>query len=148
MATRWPAVRARLVELLPTLPGWSTVSVYDGPTVTGEVPWEFATVGYVTDEDAAGSFEHERSGDGFRVEERGFVRCELVVASGDTDLAAVRARAFELIDALEQEIRRDRTLGVLSREGTARLVVDVIPVQNQAGAAQRLAFSVDYFTCD
>lgn len=148
MATRWPAVRARLVELLPTLPGWADVSVYDGPTVTGEAPEEYATVGYVADEDAAGSFEHERAGDGFRVEERGFVRCELVVLTGSADLPTVRDRAFALIDALEQEIRRDRTLGVLSAEGTARLVVDVVPVQNSAGAAQRLVFSLDYFTCD
>jgi hypothetical protein len=145
MATQWPVVHARLVALLPTLAGWPQF-VYDGPPVTGDVPTSYATVGYVLNEVSAGSFSQTRSGDGFRVEETGGIRCELVTSTGDTDLATVRAQAFALMDVLEQAIRADQTLGVMAPASTAALTVDVVPSQSTAGAVQRLPFTLDYFT--
>lgn len=145
MATQWPRVHARLVALLPTLPGWGGVQVFDGQPVTGDTPLDFATVGHVSDEPSAGTFSHERAGNGFQVEETGAVRCELVSWVGNTDLPSVRVRAFALIDALEVAIRTDQTLGILPPASTSSLEVDVQPIQSTSGAQQRLAFSVRYF---
>lgn len=146
MGTQWPVVHARLVALLPSLTGWSGVPVYDGPPVTGDAPTDYCTVGFALNEDSAGNFEHERSGNGFQVQESGGVRCELVVTTGDTDLPTVRARAFTLMDAVEETIRADQTLGVLSPASTTALTVDVVPAQSTSGAQQRLVFTVGYFT--
>lgn len=145
MATQWPIVHARLTQILPTLTGWDGVEVFDGPAVTGDAPTSYVTVGYAQDEDSAGSFTKERAPliDGLD-EETGAVRCELVVWSGDADLGPVRAHAFDLIDALDAVVSADQTLGVLMPSSTARVVVDVLPVQNQSGVVQRLPFSVEY----
>jgi hypothetical protein len=52
-----PLVIDATLALLPTLPGWSTVSVYDGPQVVGDTPREYVTVGFVEGEDFGGTFE-------------------------------------------------------------------------------------------
>ena len=146
MAAQWPRVQAALASLLPGLPGWPS-QVYDGPPVTGEAPLAYATVGYAFPEDSGGSYETETAGNGFQVVERGFIRCEVVAATGDADLPAVRARAFALMDSLDQSIRDDRTLGgVLSPDSTCTLSVDVVPVQSDRGAVQRIPFSLNYQT--
>jgi len=145
VATQWPVVHARLVALLPALAGWSAVQVFDGPPITGDTPNDYATVGYALAEESAGTFSHERSGGGYQVEETGTVRCELVSLSGQTDLTDVRARAFALMDALEESIRSDQTLGVMPQGSTAALEVDVVPIQTDRGAQQRLPFTVRYF---
>jgi len=54
--TAWPVIVARLLELLPTLDGWAGVEVYDGPPVTRDAPADYCTVGFVLDEDVAGSY--------------------------------------------------------------------------------------------
>jgi hypothetical protein len=145
MATQWPVVHARLVALLPTLAGWPQF-VYDGPPVTGDAPFAYATVGYALNRDGAGSFSQTRAGNGFQVEESGSVQCELVTLTGDADLASMRVQGFALIDVLDASLRADQTLGVLAPASTCSLSVDVIPEQSTAGAVQRLAFSIDYFT--
>lgn len=145
MATQWPVVYARLLTLLPALPGWAEVDVRDGPGVDAQV-LDYCTVGHAYEERSAGTFSHERHGNGFQVEETGSIRCELVTSSGDTDPQAVRVSAFALIDELEEAIRADQTLGVLSKGSTTALVVDVAPRQSRAGASQRLPFTVNYFT--
>jgi hypothetical protein len=145
MATQWPVLKARLVELLPTLAGWPT-SVYDGPPVTGDNPTTYATVGYQFGQDEAGSFRHERHGNGFQVVETGDVRGELVCRSGDSTTQAVEVEAFGLLDALDAAIRADQTLGVLPVASTTNLSVSVAPEANQSGAVVRLRFSLEYET--
>lgn len=147
MATQWLTVHDRLLTLLPTLQGWGGVTVFSGRAVTGDAPTAYVTVGYAQLEDSGGEFSHEPHSAGWGTNEAGSVRCELVCESGDpADIATLRTRAFDLIDALEVEIRRDQTLGVLRPGSTTRLVVDVVPVQDSTGAQQRLAFSVEYLT--
>lgn len=148
MGTRWEDVHDALAALASGLPGWSGVKVYAGPQVTGEAPADYLTVGYVMDEVGSGSFTHERfAGSGFDVEETGTVRCELVVTSGGTGITALRRRAFTLLEALDEAVRDDQSLGgVLSPGSTATVTVDVISTQTQAGAGVRTPFSVDYFT--
>lgn len=145
MASQWPLVHARLVAIVQGLSPAPEVT-YDGPPVTGDAPSTYATVGYVYGEDSAGDFSTDTT-NAYQIAETGTVRGELVATSGATDIAAVRAQAFAMADALEVAIRQDRTLGkVLSPAGTATLRVDVVPAQTTSGATQRLPFTVDYFT--
>ena len=145
MATQWPLVVARLLALLPTLSGWSAVTVIDGPLVSADVPTDYVTVGYV-DNDQAGTYITAQSPDGFRYVETGTVRSQLNCVTGDSDLAGMRARVFALMDAVEGAVRADRRLGVLSPEGTSELDVDVLSLQNAAGTAQQLTFTLHYQT--
>ncbi len=150
MAAAWPRLLDRLVVLLPTLPGWSGVVVYDGEPVTSEYPPEYVTVGFAPGEDFGGSYEQTRNGDGGwqgALEESGTIRSELVVWSGDSDqLPAHRARAFALVDAWEAEVSRDERLGVLGPSSTSSLAVDVQPAQTGDGSAQRLIVTLSYFS--
>ncbi|GAC1374656.1 MAG: hypothetical protein NVSMB4_02320 [Acidimicrobiales bacterium] len=145
MSAQWPKVVNRLLTLLPTLPGWSGVTLFDGPPVTGDNPNLFATIGYVKD-DQAGNYTSTQHDDGFNRHETGEVKCELVVNSGDPGLSGVRAQAFALMDALDASLRSDRRMGVLSPEGTSTLVVDVLSITDPAGTAQALTFAVHYTT--
>lgn len=147
MSTQWPLVAARLVQLLPTLPGWSTVTVFDGAPTANTLPTDFASVGYV-DNDQAGSYQSIQDPDGCQRQETGVVRCQVACSQGAAaGLAAVRARVFALVDALDVYIRSNRTLGgVLSPQGTSDLVVDVLSVQDENGTAMALVFSLHYFT--
>jgi len=145
MATQWPAVKRAIVDLLPTLTGWPSADLtFDGPPVAGDSS-SYVTVGYVDGEDSAGSFTTDTT-NGYRIEETGSVVGELVAWAGDTDLPARQAEAFAAMDAFEVALRADRTLGVLSPDGTARLSVDVLPAQTNAGAVQRLRFTIEYLT--
>lgn len=145
MAAQWPVVVARLLALLPTLPGWSTVTVIDGPLVSADVPDDYVTVGYV-DNDQGGSYTQVQDPNGFQWQETGTVRCQLSCVTGDADLPAVRVRAFALIDAVEAAVRADRRLGVLSPSGTSELDVDVLSLSNANGTAQQLTFTLHYTT--
>ena len=144
--TAWPQVVDRLVTLLPTLPGWLGVTVYDGPPVTQDAPANYVTVGYVVGEDMAGDYEQtDTAGD--LTEESGTVRSEIVCTTGNVDLPSVRARAFQLADAWRAEIRRDGTLGgVLTLGGSSSLAVDVQPAQTTAGSVQRLTVTLSYMS--
>lgn len=123
------------------------MSIYDGPPVTGDAPEKYMTVGYVVGEDFAGSYEQTRNGD-FQglLEESGTVRSELVCLTGDVDLVSMRAQAFALVDALEAEVSRDETLGVLSPATSSSLAVDVQPLQTTNGAEIRLVVTLSYLT--
>jgi len=144
--TAWPQVVDRLVTLLPALPGWLGVTVYDGPPVTQDAPADYVTVGYVVGEDMAGDYEQTTAGLGGMLEESGTVRSELVCTTGNNALPAMRARAFALVDAWQAEISRDQTLGgVLGASGTSSLTVDVQPSANTDGSTQRLTVTLSYF---
>lgn len=147
MAAAWPLVKRRLVAHLPSLAGWADVEVFDGPPVTGDVPTDFVTVGFVLGEDFAGSYEQTRNGENSwqgALEEVGTIRSELVCATGEVDLADVESRAFALVDAWEAWVSADETLGVLGPSSTASLAVDVQPAQTTGGAVQRLTVTLSY----
>lgn len=144
MSAAWPVLVDRLVALLPGLPGWSGVQVFDGPPVTGDAPPSYVTVGFVVGEDIGGSYEQVR-GVGNLLEESGQIRSEVVCTTGEVDLPAMRARAFALVDAWEAEIARDQTLGVLAPSSTSSLAVDVQPLQTDRGTTQRLTATLVYF---
>lgn len=146
MATQWPLVAQHLVDLLPSLPGWDQVSVFDGPPITGDDPSNYCTVGYVED-DQAGTYTQVQDPDGFSRQEAGDVRSQLVCRTGDDDLTGMRTLLFGLLDALDDHIRSDRRLdNVLSPQGTSELVVDVLSVQTETGTAQTAVIALHYTT--
>lgn len=146
MAAQWPRVTARLVALLPTLPGWAQIKVYDGAALDSQTA-SFCTVAHASDGITAhvGNYTVTTADDGFRRIEQGTVACSLTSTADLGALAPSRLAVFALIDALDDAIRADRTLGVLSREGTTDLTVDVASMQ-VVGNAQVLTFNVDYYT--
>lgn len=147
MSAAWPQVVNRLTTVLPTLPGWSGVPVYDGPPVTADAPPTYVTVGFVLGEDFGGSYEQTRNGDGGwqgALVEAGTVRCEVVSATGNVDLPAVRTKTFALVDSWEEWVSADETLGVLGASSVSSLAVDVVPAQTTAGSSQRLAVTLTY----
>lgn len=147
MSSQWPLVAARLYALLPTLPHWADVEVWDGAAFDVSKA-TFATVGHATDgvQTAAGTFTKTQASDGYRVIEQGSVACQITCTDDELDQAALRTLIFGLFDDIEAAIRTDRTLGVLSDEGTTDLTVDITSMQTIPGAATTVAFTVDYYT--
>lgn len=140
----WPIVQARLVTLLPTLPAFAGVTIYDGPAVDDGASKSYATIGHVESGDVGGSYSQPDSTVDTMRQELGEVLCELVAWTGDVDLPTVRAKAFSLADALDATIRADQTLGVLPTSSTTSLSVDVLPRQDHIGSEQRLLLTVHY----
>lgn len=142
MRTIWGDVVDRALVLLPTLPGWSDVTVYDGPVSDKAFPKDFVTVGFVDGEDVSGSFEPTPMlGD--IEEEVGSLRSELVCQTGDNDLSGMRRRAFGFVNALKAELVRDPTFGVPDVLSMS-LSADMLPVQNGEGSAVRVALILSY----
>lgn len=144
---QWPRVTAKLLAVLPTLDGWDAVEVIDGPPPGGgPASAIYATVGSVSD-DNVGTFSTTQVNDGFQRGETGIVVSRLVCASGGNSLSPLRDRAFGLIDALDEWVRDNRTLGgVLSPEGTSDMTADVESIGNKNGIAVSLIFTLSYFT--
>lgn len=143
MAVAWPLVRARLAEALPAVLG-SSVTVYDGPVITGDNPAAYLTVAHQpsTDDDSAGGYTQTHTGPGgFLAEETGTVLLEAAAVTGDP----VVPDAFTLADAVHSWVQADQTLGVLSQGSTSSVSVEVLQ-QNAAGAVQRLLLTLTYFT--
>jgi hypothetical protein len=136
-----PLVIDATLTLLPTLPGWSTVSVYDGPQVVGDTPREYVTVGFVEGEDFGGTFE-PIAGLGDVLEEAGSLRSEVVCWTGDVDFPGMRARAFALFNAWNAAVQDDVSLGGVVT--AAALTGEVVPVQNKDGSAVRLVVTLSY----
>ncbi|GAC1375211.1 MAG: hypothetical protein NVSMB4_03250 [Acidimicrobiales bacterium] len=145
MASQWPLVVSRMVTLLKGLPAWSNVAVYDGPPVTGDIPNQWCTVGYVED-DKAGNYVGTQHDDGFSRHETGEVRCQLACNTGDDDLPGMRTQLFGLLDAVDAAVRADRRLGVLSPEGTSTFSVEVESFKSAHGTAQVAVFALHYTT--
>lgn len=152
----WPVVQQRLVNLLPTLPGWTGVVVHDGQPRRDRNAKESISVGWSTYGPQggtrgsglgdSGSFSATEETVTSMWAENGSVLCELVVWGGDESAASTyRARAFDLLDALEESIRTDERLGVLPPSSTTSLGAEVISGQDKSGATTRLIVSVDYF---
>lgn len=147
MATQWPNVVTRLVALLPTLPSWGGVQVFRGAAydVTAAT---FCTVAHATDGTltAAGSYTTTQAADGYRYVEQGSVACQLVCTDDGPDLDELDALMFGLVDELDQAIRADRTLAVLSQDGFFDMSVNVQTAQAIPGAVAALAFTPTYYT--
>jgi len=142
VAVLWPIVRDRLVEILPTLPGFTSVTVYDGPVTSGDTPGTYVTVGWqpVTEEVSAGSFTQLEGPDGFSVTEDGAVLMEFAAVTGDSTVPD----AFAMYGALATWLQANPRLGILVPGSLASLQVEVAEAQNTSGAVQRLLVALLY----
>lgn len=145
MAAQWPHIRARLVVLLPTLPGWNGIKVYPGRVPTGSPPVKYATVGW-TSADESGSYNSTQDPNGFQWQEAGIVHGEIVCSSGSKDQSITEAQIQAALDGLDAAVRADRRLGVLSPAGTSSFTVTLAPVLNNQGSAYLARFFLDYLT--
>lgn len=139
--TVWPQVVDALLSLLPGLPGWDQVKVYDGLPLTGDTPRTFVTVGYSTGEDMSGNAE-DTNGLGDIGQESGVVRSDLVCWSGSGTVTPLRAQAFGLYDAWRDAVRADPSLGLPAVNAT--LAVDAEPEQTASGPLFRLTVTLSY----
>lgn len=147
MSAAWPQIAGWLVTTLPTLSGWSTVTVYDGEPDTGDSPTDYATVGWTASGDTAGEFTEVTSEDGLFVAEQGHVFLDIVCQTGDTDLASVRTRCFGLLEPLRALVKADATLGgLLSANGDVSITGQPLNIKNQAGVAQAIVVTFGYST--
>ena len=147
MGSAWPPVVTAMVGILPTLPGWSGVQVFDGPPNTEQEFGSYITVGHQVGSDTGGSFTQDYADDGIFWQEAGDVVCRLVVQTGDNDLPTVRTNLFALLDPLQQHLQADRWLGgVLSADGWSNLTVDPLVVEDSSGTAMSLLITLHYYT--
>ena len=144
---RWPDVYTALLRLLPTLPGFTGVQVYDGQFVGNDFPIDYVTVGFQSD-DGAGSFIQQPDPSCFATTEVGDIKCLMSSNSGDTDPGADRNRVFAMFTALQTEVTRDQTLrGALTGANyLVTLSAQVVALENTQGAASSLLVSVAYQT--
>jgi hypothetical protein len=140
----WPVVAQRLVDLLPTLPGWADVKVFDGSPATEARPTKYVLVGAREDDETAGSFTQEPSpvGNTF-FDETGSVASYLVCQTGSSTLRAVRDEAFTLAGALQQHLRTEPLLAVLPTGSTTSLEIEVQSRQ-RGGSGQALLLTLSY----
>jgi hypothetical protein len=147
MSAQWPRVAGRLFALLPTLPHWAGVQLFNDAAYDVSAA-TYATVGHATDGTTTtrGHYTKTLSPDGVLYIEQGSVACQITTDDDGPDITDMTTLIFGLIDDLEAAIRADRTLGVLSPEGTTDLTVDLSSMQTVPGASTTLAFSVNYYT--
>jgi hypothetical protein len=145
---QWPLVVNRLLALLPTLPGWAgVVSVHDGAAYDS-VKQIFATVAHSDDGQTtqAGGYTSTLHLDGVSYAETGHVACQITYNDDRATITTARGALFPLLNQLDAAIRADRTLGVLSKEGTTDLDVSILSAQTIPGAAYTVPFTLHYFT--
>lgn len=144
MAVAWKAVRTALAANLPAVVG-ASVTVYDGPVVTGEAPTTYLTIAdQPSNPDVGvGGFEQSVGPDGFSAAEVGTVLCELAAVTGDTTVPDV----FATFDAIATWLQGNQTLlGVLTPASTVTAGAEVLQAQTTDGAVQRLLITISYTT--
>lgn len=144
MAVAWPTIRAQLAAQLPTVLGPS-VTVYDGPAVSGEAPPSYLTIADTpsTDDETGGTFTWDLGPDGFVVVETGTIVCELAAVSGDATVPDV----FASFGAIASWVQADMTLGGVLPDGfdtSCTVSATVSQAQTSSGAVQRLIVTFSY----
>jgi hypothetical protein len=143
----WPLVKAAIAAGAQTLPAFADAEVYLGPQATNDAPLKFFEVGFVNDENNAGTYGRGAAYDGSVWSETGEVRSTITANAGDAEPSIAEGDAFGMADALDAWIDGDRTLGgVLSLDSEIRTSVDVISISNVNGTATELVHVLTYTT--
>ncbi|MYU24759.1 hypothetical protein [Streptomyces sp. SID8352] len=144
MGSRVPEIIDALVTLARADPGLADVRVTDGPELTGDSDREWLVVGF--DGDPEGDYEAAQTVGGWADlggggEEEFQIPVAALVMSGDTDVVALRRRAYAIADHVETWLHASPGLGLESVEAQiagTQLVQD----QTSRGARARLVLTV------
>ncbi|WP_069885275.1 hypothetical protein [Streptomyces luteocolor] len=108
MATtsRVPAAVDALLAILRAEPLLAGVRIIDGPEATNLTERNVIFVGWQPGGEAAVSLQQEFNAAGARTRDEVFeIACYAETRAGDKDMAARRARVFEMVAAVEQALR-------------------------------------------
>jgi hypothetical protein len=138
-----PAIIAAHTATLPTLAGWAGVPVYEGAALRRDDVTEFATIGYVAGAaDPAVSVQPVLAAQGSQNRETGSVLCQVVTAQAD--VAAARARVFDLLAPWAAWLAADRTLGGALQSSELTLSADVTLAATRAGGTGNAIVTITY----
>jgi hypothetical protein len=144
--SRAPDAIDRLVALFDAAPQLDGVKVVDGPIVTGDPLHEAVYVGYDGDPDGDGlavDFSQEWASIGQKAKNETFtVTCAVVVWKGGTKVRPIRARAFELLAAVEDLLRGDPALGMPPPTVVAFASGSCVQSQRASGLEVRIPFQI------
>lgn len=155
----WSQVVDRMVAVWTAVKGQGD-AVFEGPPVSVDLVDRWVTVGYQEDpqqqlgelpEGPGGQTDLVEDFDGLMWRENGHVLFEITVVSGDPDLSAVRARAFEWLNVLSNAVRADKLAAAgLGPGATVTVSAEPVPLRAAPGAEYRirgtLTYSVDLST--
>lgn len=107
MATsRVPAAVAALLVILRAAPALANVRIVDGPEAVNLTDKDRVHVGWQPGGEAAVNLQQEFASAGARTRDEAFeIACYAESRAGDKDMAARRARVFELVGAVETALR-------------------------------------------
>ena len=143
----WPQVKAAIAAAAEGLPEFSAALIVVGPAPVGDSSAKRLEVGFVNDENNAGTYERTPAYDGSVWTETGDVRSTIVAQAGDSDPSIAEGDAFAMADALAGWLVQNRTLGgVLSLDSDVRTSVDVLSIANANGTATELVLTLTYTT--
>ncbi|MGA6159593.1 hypothetical protein ACPEIC_40365 [Stenotrophomonas sp. NPDC087984] len=107
MATsRVPAAIEALLTIWRTAAGLAGVEILDGPPTIDQSGADYLSVGWSPTSDLSVEFAQEFNAAGARTRDEEFsILCSLDTWTGDSDVAARRTRAFDLLAVCEETIR-------------------------------------------
>lgn len=128
--------------------------VFDGPPLSLDVVDRWVTVGYQEDpqqqqgelpENPGGQTDIAEDFDGTMWRENGTVLFEITVVSGEPDLSAVRARAFEWLATLGNAVRVDKLAAAgLGPGSTVTVSAQPVPLRSAPSAEYRIRGTLSY----
>lgn len=136
-ATRAGDVIDALLTAFQAVPG---VKVYDGQPFKLDVP-DVIVVGFSPSRPAVDVNQRTSDWDDGRAETMTVV-CLASALRGKPDIAPVRARAMEILDAVQAALAADPTLGGLVERAEIGMDLSVEQAQTDKGAAVTVEFSV------
>lgn len=144
MASRVPELIDALVSRWRAAEGLAGVEVTDGPQVTDSAALDWVLVGF--DGDAGGDYiaasaSQDWSGMSTRRGERIALTVGVVAARGDTDVKAARDRVYALARVLEDDLRANPAVGLVSAQVAVESSV-LRQEQTQAGVQARLLLTL------
>ncbi|MFF2773351.1 hypothetical protein ACFVU3_00440 [Streptomyces sp. NPDC058052] len=151
VTSRVPAAVAALLDILRAAPSLAEVHIEDGPTAVNHTDLDRIYVGWQPNADAAVALQQDFNAAGARTRDESFtIACYVESRSGDTDMAARRERAFEIVAVVEDALRATNAAPTApTLNGTvlwAHLTAgDLYQQQSANGAVVGLDFQVSCF---
>lgn len=150
VTSRVPAAVTALLDILRAAPSLDDVDIVDGPPTVDLTDPDRIYIGWQPDGGAAVGLQQDFNAAGARTRDESFVIAGYVESrAGDTDMALVRARAFEILGVVETELRATNTEQTApTLNGTvlwSHLTAGDLHQDQREGALAGLNFSVSCF---